>query len=137
VTADVDQWFAESTHPLKDVILLVRQAIMAADDRVEESIKWKSPTFSFNGNIASINPQAKKYVSLMFHRGADIPGSFPHLQGGEKVARYMQFADAQAVETLRLELQAIVKSWCAMKSVYDPEEPDHVYGLTKRRSDSG
>jgi hypothetical protein len=132
MTAEVEQWFAESMHPMKDVMLLVRQAILAADDRVQESIKWKSPTFSFEGNIASINPQAKKFVSLMFHRGADIPGNFPHLHGGEKVARYMQFADAQSVETLRLELQAIVKSWCAMKSVYDPEEPDRVYGLDKR-----
>ena len=130
MSEDVDRWFAASSHPLKDVMLLVRRTILAADDRVEESIKWKSPTFSFEGNIASINPQAKKYVSLMFHRGADVTGNFPHLQGRGNVARYMQFANAGDVESLRLELQAVVKSWCAMKSVYDPEEPDRVYGLS-------
>jgi hypothetical protein len=130
MSEDVDRWFAGSSHPLKDVMLLVRRAILAADDRVEESIKWKSPTFSFEGNIASINPRAKKYVSLMFHRGADIPGSFPHLEGGGNVARYMQFADAGDVEARRLELQTVVKSWCAMKSLYDPEEPNRVYGLS-------
>lgn len=123
MSAEVDKWFEESKHPLKELMQQVRRIILAVDDRVTESIKGKSPTFSFEGNIARINPRAKKYVSLMFHRGADIPGNFPHLQGG-RVVRYMRFADAREIETLRLELQAIVKSWCAMKSVYDPEEPD-------------
>jgi uncharacterized protein YdhG (YjbR/CyaY superfamily) len=54
--AAVDQWLAASGHPLREVIQQVRERILAADPRVEESIKWKSPTFSFKGNIASINP---------------------------------------------------------------------------------
>jgi hypothetical protein len=28
------------------------------------TIKWKSPTFMFEGNIASIDPKAKSHVSL-------------------------------------------------------------------------
>ena len=55
----------------------VRKVILAADERVDECIKWKSPTFTFNGNIASINPRAKKHISLMFHQGAKIPGTYP------------------------------------------------------------
>ncbi len=43
-----------SNHPLKDVIQAVRDIILAADKRVGECIKWKSPTFTYNGNIASI-----------------------------------------------------------------------------------
>ena len=94
----------------------IRAAVLAADPRVEESIKWKTPTFAFSGNIASINPQARKFVSLMFHRGAEIPGDYPHLQGGGEVARYMRFADASELAAQRAELQEIVRAWCEMKS---------------------
>jgi hypothetical protein len=107
---DVDAWFTASTHPQTAVMQLVRDAILEADPRVEEGIKWKTPTFMFKGNIASINPQAKAFVSLMLHTGAKIPGDFPSLQGGGDTTRYMQFADAAAVESLKAELQSIVRA---------------------------
>jgi hypothetical protein len=113
---EVDAWFDASAHPLKDLMQAIRSAILEADERVEESIKWKTPTFAFKGNIASINPQARQYVSLMFHRGADIPGDYPHLQGGGNVARYMRFADAGELAALRDELQSAVRAWCSMKA---------------------
>ena len=38
----------------------VRSTILRVDDRIEEALKWKSPTFMFEGNIASIDPRSKK-----------------------------------------------------------------------------
>jgi hypothetical protein len=114
-SAEVDGWFEATDHPQKAVMQAVRVAILAADARVGECIKWKTPTFTFNGNIASINPQAKQFVSLMFHRGADIPGVHPSLSGSGNTARYMQFKDAAEVESLKPELQSIVRAWCEMK----------------------
>ena len=70
-----------------DVLLCMREAILASDARIEEAIKWKSPTFVYKGNIASFNPRAKKHASLMFHTGASIPGEFPHLEGTGRRAR--------------------------------------------------
>jgi hypothetical protein len=32
---------------------------LPTDGRVTESIKWKTPTFAYEGNIASFNPSAK------------------------------------------------------------------------------
>jgi hypothetical protein len=113
--SEVDAYFEALNHPLKDVMLAVRRAILEADERMTESIKWKSPTFEYQGNLASINPRAKSHVSLMFHTGAQIPGDFPHLEGGEKVARYMRFADLEAVATLEAELASIVRAWCELK----------------------
>ena len=112
---EVDGWFAATEHPQQGVMKAVRAAILEADERVGECIKWKTPTFTFKGNIASINPQAKQYVSLMFHRGAEIPGDYRALNGSGNTARYMQFKDAAEVESLKPELQAIVRAWCAMK----------------------
>jgi hypothetical protein len=113
---EVDAWFRASEHPMKDVMLAVRSAILEADERVEETIKWKTPTFSFKGNIASINSQAKRFVSLMFHRGADIPGEFPSFSGEGNVARYMQFEDIADVEAKSDELARAVRGWCELKA---------------------
>lgn len=113
---DVDQWLAASGHPLAGVMQRVRDTILEADSRLEECIKWKSPTFTFKGNLASINPQAKQYVSLRFHRGAEIPGAFPSLQGGGSTARYMRFVDEADVQALGEELQAIVRACCTLKT---------------------
>ena len=47
-----------------------RDIILGADNRVSESIKWKTPTFAYKGNIASFFPKSKQHASLMFHAGA-------------------------------------------------------------------
>ena len=110
--AEVDLWFAEIDHPKKAVMKAVREVILAADDRVTETIKWKAPTFTYRGNILSFNPQAKRFVSLLFHRGAEIPGHHPALSGGGDTARYMQIDDREALERLRPELEVIIRDWC-------------------------
>lgn len=114
--AEVDAWFAKFDHPLKEVMQDVRRRILAADRRMDECIKWQSPTFTFEGNLASFNPRAKKHVSLMFHTGAHIPGDFPHLQGGGGTAKYMTFADLAEAKARATELKAVVKAWINWKS---------------------
>lgn len=48
MSTEVDAWFAEFEHPLKDAMDLVRRIIMS-DERMSETIKWKSPTFMYEG----------------------------------------------------------------------------------------
>ena len=115
MASEVDDWFAATDHPQKDLMEAVRKVILDADPRIGESIKWKTPTFAFKGNIASFNPQAKQFVSLMFHTGASIPGDYPSLSGSGNVARYMQFADETDLATKTHELRSIIAAWCAMK----------------------
>jgi hypothetical protein len=110
---EVDAWFAAKAHPLEDAMQLVRQ-IMLGDDRVTESIKWKTPTYEYKGNIVSFNP-AKKLVSLLFDRGAEIPGDHPRLEGDGKLARTMRFADLDAVEAGADDLSAAIAAWCDWK----------------------
>lgn len=108
----VDQWFSDLDHPLKGAMLLVRQLVLEADERISESIKWSSPTFEFKGNLASFQPKARQFVSLMFHRGAEIPGIHPGLEGDAALVRIMRFADQADVQNRRSELQAVVRAWC-------------------------
>ena len=112
---DVDRWFSDYENPMKEVLLKMREIILASDSRVGECIKWQSPTFTYKGNIASFNPRSKKHASLMFHTGASLSGDFPHLEGTGEVARYLKVADVEEVDEVKDELVALFKAWCDMK----------------------
>jgi hypothetical protein len=112
---EVDAWFAASDHPLKDAMLRVRAIVLGVDARIGECIKWKSPTFTFRGNLASIDPRTRRYVNLMFHQGATLPGEHPALQGGSGTVRYLRFEDVDAVEAGRSDLEAAVRAWIELR----------------------
>src|SRR6266511_5797507 len=95
--ADVDQWFDQAGHPLDATMRRVRDIILGTDGRVTESIKWKPPTFAYRGNIASFNP-SKHLLSIMFHRGAEVLGEHPRLEGDGKLVRTMRFAGLPQLE---------------------------------------
>jgi len=110
--AEVDAWFDEYTGPMKDLMLRVREIILAADPRVDECIKWKTSTFTYRGKIASFNPRVKRYVSLLFHTGAQIPGVHPLLVGEGATARYASLPDAERVEREAAAVTASIRAWC-------------------------
>jgi hypothetical protein len=112
---EVDRWFDEQDHPMDAAMRRARDIILGADDRVTESIKWKTPTFAFEGNIASFNP-SKNLVSVLFHRGAEIPGDHPRLEGDGRLARTMRFTDLDDVEAGRADLEAVIRAWCDWKA---------------------
>lgn len=113
---DVDTWLATYDNPMKGVVLAVREVVLATDPRIGECIKWKSPTFTFEGNIASFNPRSKKHASLMFHVGARIPGDHPVLEGGGETARYIKFTNLDDVAAKTDALQSVVRAWIAWKA---------------------
>ena len=108
---EVDARFNEYEHPQKEAMLLVREIILS-DPRMTETIKWKSPTFMYQGNMASFNPRTKSHVSVMFHTGASIPGDHPRLEGGGDTARYLKFADLDDVESAVSDVESVVAAWC-------------------------
>ncbi len=111
---DVDAWFETEDPAQKVPMQRVREIILGTDSRISETIKWQTPTFMFEGNICSFNP-AKHFVSLLFHRGAEIPGIHPSLEGDGKLARTLRFADLPAVETGAEDLRAVIRAWITSK----------------------
>ena len=109
---EVDAWFERYDNPLKPLVMRVRDIFLDADPRIDETVKWSTPTFVYKGNLASFQPRAKQFVSLLFHAGASIPGEHPILEGGGDTARYARLADADAIERARPDLEAVVRAWC-------------------------
>lgn len=113
---EVDAWFAEYGSPQKTLMQAIRAVMLGADARLGETIKWKTPTFVCNGNLASFNPRSKKHVSLLVHNGARIPGQFPSLEGTGEEARTMKVHDAADLAGKQVELEGLVRAWCDWKS---------------------
>ena len=112
---DVDAYLAKKNHPLTVEIQAVRKIILSIDDRVEETIKWSSPTFMYKGNIASFFMNAKKFVSLMFHQGAALPNPHQLLKGEGKEARVARLENLEDIEKKKEALEAVIKAWIEIK----------------------
>jgi hypothetical protein len=117
---DVDRWLGQADRPLEATMRRARDIILEADGRVTESIKWKTPTFAYRGNIASFNP-SKHLLSIMFHRGSEIPGDHPRLEGAGRLVRTMRFADLDQLEAGRADLEAVIRAWCDWRA--SPSKP--------------
>jgi len=131
---EVDAWMRTYENPMKPVVQRIREIILAADPRIEECIKWKTPTFTFEGNLASFNPRAKKFASLMFHTGAEIPGKHPILQGTGDVARYLNVASVEEANAAKKDLSAIVKAWIELKGGSAPKKKSPAKKKAKKRA---
>jgi len=109
---EVDSWLDRYENPMKPAVKRTRDILVGADPRITETIKWSTPTFVYRGNLASFQPRARQFVSILFHLGASIPGEHPILQGGGDTARYARLADLEEVERERPALEAVVRAWC-------------------------
>jgi hypothetical protein len=109
---NVDAWFARYENPKKDVVLRIRDIVLEADPRIEETVKWQAPTFMYKGNLASFYPKSKEHASLMFHVGAKIPGKHPRLEGTGDTSRVMKIATVAEANRARRDIEAIVRAWC-------------------------
>ncbi len=108
----VEAWLESYDNPMKDVVWRVRDTILHADARIKESIKRHAPAFSYRGTLASIFPESKKHASLMFERGAEIPGHHPRLEGSDATGRVMKIHTVAEAHSLKDDLQHLVRSWC-------------------------
>lgn len=112
---EVDAWFEAYDNPLREVVLAVREVVLAADDRIGETIKWQAPTFVYKGNLASFFPKAKTHVTLMFHRGAALEDPTGALEGDGGTARSLKVADLADLDGQAEALAGLVRSWIALR----------------------
>lgn len=112
---EVENWLRAYDNPMKPVVEKMREIILSADPRLDECVKWQAPTFTYKGNMASFFPRSKKHASLMFHKGALLPGDFPNLEGDGKEARSFKVADLDDLEQKTDELRRICVAWCDLQ----------------------
>jgi hypothetical protein len=70
---EVDEFLRELSHPLKEGVAQLRDAIPASDDGITEHIKWKAPSFCYGGDDrVTFRLGPGDSVQLVFHRGAKV-----------------------------------------------------------------
>jgi hypothetical protein len=69
-TPDVDAFLAGLSHAHLDGIRLLRSAILGADDRIVEHIKWNAPSFGVGGDdLVTMRLAPDDAFQVVFHRG--------------------------------------------------------------------
>ena len=115
VNQEVEEYLKKKDHPMDAEIRRVREIILNVSEEIEETIKWSAPTFMYKGNMASFFMNAKKHVSLMFHKGAFIKDTTGLLQGDGKEARTAKFSDMAHIQVRRKDLESVVRAWIALQ----------------------
>lgn len=68
--ATVKQIIDSFNHPLKCEVEVVRQAILSADSRITEGVKWNSLSFCTTEWFATWNWRIKDQIQFVLHLGA-------------------------------------------------------------------
>jgi hypothetical protein len=106
-TDDVNAFMKELEHPLKAEIETVR-AIIKANPKIAERIKWNAPSFFYTDDLATIHVKAQQHVHLIFHHPAIVKIRSKFLEGDYKDRRMMYFENMKEVNARKKELTRII-----------------------------
>jgi hypothetical protein len=119
---DVDIFLARLDHPRKDDIEAIRRAILAADPRIGEAIKWNAPSFHLGEHFATFKLRPAESVQVVLHTGAkkrDAPAAI-EVADPEGWLRWAApdrclatFPPGEPIAARRDALTAIIRQWIA------------------------
>lgn len=70
--ATVDAFLERLEHPHLAAIRLLRTAILSADPRIQESVKWNAPSFALEEHFATFKLRPVETVQIVLHTGAKV-----------------------------------------------------------------
>lgn len=117
---EVDAYFAELEHPLKDVALGLRKLLLDAHPDVVESIKWRAPNYEVTDDFATLNLRRPTAVQLVLHTGAKVKPEHPEVvvEAPGKLLTWpgrnravASFTSLAELEDARDVLASILRSW--------------------------
>lgn len=117
----VETFLASLDHPFKPEIIALRQAILGADSRIAESIKWNAPSFSTSEHFATMQLRAKDGVLIILHLGAktrdtattgiaiDDPAALLSWLAKDRAS--IKFRDLADIEAKRAAFTNVIRQW--------------------------
>lgn len=120
LTQAVTDFIENVDHPLKHEVEILRAIIMAADEGITEQVKWKSPSFCYQGqDRITFNLHKTDRVLIVFHRGAkakDSQGfrfedSTGLLEWASADRALLTFRDQAEIQDKQAALTNIVSRW--------------------------
>lgn len=108
----VDDYMEKLEHPFKQEVERLRSIILNANPKLQERVKWNSPSFYFVKDLAAFNLRASGYVQIIFifYDGNMIEDS-SFLQGRWKDRREARFYSMDDIEAKQPALEQFVNNW--------------------------
>ena len=101
-TAQVDEFMSRLDHPFKAEVEMIREIIRNANKDITEEIKWKAPTFSYQGEyLVTFNLWEKGRLHLVFHNPMISKVKSTLLEGDYDHRRMAYFSDKQDIQAKR------------------------------------
>lgn len=95
---DVESFFKTLQHPHARAFKALREAILDADSRIVEGIKWKVPSFRTTEYFATFHLRTKTGFAVILHFGAKTrPGFAPKTDIADPTGLLTWLADDRAV----------------------------------------
>lgn len=119
--SSVDDYLAGLAHVHRDGILRVRSAILAADPRLVERIKWNAPSFGLGAaDLVTMRLAPREAFQLVFHRGVakvagvvtiDDPDGLLEWRAADRAV--LDIGSSARAADLEPAIVALVRSWLA------------------------
>jgi len=108
----VDHYMEKLQHPFKQEVERLRSIILNANPKLQERVKWNSPSFFYVKDLAAFNLRASGYVQIIFifYDGNMIEDS-SLLQGNWKDRREARFYSMVDIEAKQPALEQLVNNW--------------------------
>jgi len=108
----VDDYMEKLEHPFKQEVERLRSIILNANPKLQERVKWNSPSFYFVKDLAAFNLRASGFVQIIFifYDGNMIEDS-SLLQGSWKDRREARFYSMDDIEAKQPALEQFVNNW--------------------------
>lgn len=94
----VDEFMEKLDHPLKDEVQVVRNIIRNVDPGISEEIKWRAPSYSYQGDyLVTFNLWEQKRIHLVFHNPEIVKVKSKLLEGNYEDRRMAYFTGMQDI----------------------------------------
>ncbi len=117
---EVDSYMVSLDHWMAAQVETLRSAILGADPRVKESIKWNAPSFSIDEHFATFNLHSPDRVMIVLHTGAKVNPGARHIDvdDPEKLLKWaaadrasVTFSSPSDVDEKLAGFVAVLKQW--------------------------
>jgi hypothetical protein len=120
--ATVDTFLERLEHPQLAAIRLLRAAILSADPRIQEAVKWNAPSFALEEHFATFKLRPVETVQIVLHTGAKVQPTPARITIDAPAGLLVWVAPDRAVITFagleeasanQAALVAVVQQWVA------------------------
>jgi len=109
-TGQVDEFMDNLDHPFKVELEMIREIIKNVNKDITEQIKWKAPSFSYQGEyLVTFNLWEKGRVHLVFHNPMISKVKSKLLEGDYDHRRMAYFFDQNDIQTKKTLLEKALK----------------------------